>query len=105
MNKRIYSLVFFVLYILLTVSIHCSEHKASSVRDFFRVTKKTNKSKGKNDIEFKCETQLNNNNNKNDTYYNKQPVEDHCCYCICPCYMIGVLINNMIKSPISIFKF
>ncbi|WBY56515.1 fam-c protein [Plasmodium yoelii yoelii] len=27
MNKRIFSLVFIVLYILLDVSIHCSEQK------------------------------------------------------------------------------
>ncbi|SCL88856.1 fam-c protein [Plasmodium chabaudi chabaudi] len=63
MNKRIFSLVCIVLYILLGASIHCSEQKESSVRVFFRVTKKTNKSTEKNGIESKCETQLNNNNN------------------------------------------
>ncbi|CAD2095859.1 fam-c protein [Plasmodium vinckei petteri] len=65
MNRRVFSLVCIVFYALLAVSIHCSEQKASSVRGFFRVTKKTIKNKGKNGIESKCEAQLNNNNNNN----------------------------------------
>ncbi|CAD2084406.1 fam-c protein [Plasmodium vinckei brucechwatti] len=65
MNKRVFSLVYIVFYALLAVSIHCLEQKASSVRSFFQVTKKANKSKEKNDIESECEAQLNNNNNNN----------------------------------------
>ncbi|CAD2096074.1 fam-c protein [Plasmodium vinckei] len=78
MNRRIFSLVCIVFYALLAISIHCSEQKASSGRSFFRVTKKTNKSKEKNGIESKCETQLNNNNNnnpKNDEDKKKKKIE------------------------------
>ncbi|SCN59269.1 Plasmodium yoelii subtelomeric region (PYST-C1), putative [Plasmodium chabaudi adami] len=69
MNKRIFSLVCIVWYGLLTVSIHCSEHKVSGLRNkFFRAIKKISRSKEKNGIEFKCEPHLNNNNNNGSKY-------------------------------------
>ncbi|VTZ80344.1 fam-c protein [Plasmodium yoelii] len=58
MNKRIFSLVCIVLYSLLAVSVHCSEQKISDViNKSIRGTKDRNKSN---------ETQLKNNNPKDD---------------------------------------
>ncbi|CAD2096427.1 fam-c protein [Plasmodium vinckei brucechwatti] len=111
MNKRIFSLAYIALYVLLDASIHCSEQKrdrskTSGLRSrIIRTIKKIKRNNSKNDIEFERETQLNNNNNKNDTNYNRIPIEDGCCYYFCPCYMMGVLIANSIRRPISIFKF
>ncbi|CAD2100972.1 fam-c protein [Plasmodium vinckei petteri] len=58
MNKRIFSLVCIILYILVAVSIHCSEQK---------------KSNKKNGIKSKRKPQLNDNNNN---YYHKYDVDD-----------------------------
>ncbi|CDU20324.1 fam-c protein [Plasmodium yoelii] len=67
MNKIIFSLVCIVLYVILAVSIHCSEQKVYGVRSrIIRAIKKMNKSEEKNCIKFKCKAQLNNNNNKNE---------------------------------------
>ncbi|CDS44078.1 fam-c protein [Plasmodium yoelii] len=58
MNKRIFSLVCIVLYSLLAVSVHCFEQKVYDVRNkSIRGTKDRNKSN---------ETQLKNNNPKDD---------------------------------------
>ncbi|CAD2086362.1 fam-c protein [Plasmodium vinckei brucechwatti] len=63
MNKRIFSLVCIALYALLDASIYCSQQKASDARNkSVRGTKEINRSNEKNDIEYKRETQLNNNN-------------------------------------------
>ncbi|CAD2112240.1 fam-c protein [Plasmodium vinckei] len=70
MNKRIFSLVCIALYVLLAVSIYCSEQKhdqskKSSLRSrIIRAFKKTKRSNKKNDIESQRENQSNNNNNK-----------------------------------------
>ncbi|CDS44770.1 hypothetical protein YYC_01109 [Plasmodium yoelii 17X] len=67
MNKRIFSLVCIVIYSLLAVPIHCSEQKVSDVRNkSIRGTKERNKSNEQNDIESKRETQLKNNNSKDE---------------------------------------
>ncbi|KEG00197.1 hypothetical protein YYE_04953 [Plasmodium vinckei vinckei] len=79
MNKRIFSLVCIILYVLLTVSIHCSEQKhdrskTSGLRSrIIRAIKKINGSNKKNVIESQREPQLNNNNNN---YYNDD--KDEC---------------------------
>ncbi|CAD2109212.1 fam-c protein [Plasmodium vinckei] len=63
MNKRIFSLVCITLYVLLAVSIHCSEQKVYNVGNKrIRGTKEINRRNEKNAIEFKCEIQLNNSN-------------------------------------------
>ncbi|CAD2096842.1 fam-c protein [Plasmodium vinckei] len=67
MNRRIFSLVCIALYALLDASIYCSQQKASVARNkSVRGTKEINRSNEQNDIEFKRETQLKNNNTKND---------------------------------------
>ncbi|CAD2103442.1 fam-c protein [Plasmodium vinckei brucechwatti] len=69
MNKKIFSLVCIILYVLLAVSIHCSEQKhdqskTSGLRSrIIRAIKKIKSSNKKNDIEPQRENQLNNNNN------------------------------------------
>ncbi|SCL95387.1 fam-c protein [Plasmodium chabaudi adami] len=69
MNKRIFSLVCIILYAILAVSIHCSEEKHDRSKEsglrskINRVIKQIKRSNKKNGIEFKRETQLNNNNN------------------------------------------
>ncbi|CAD2097795.1 hypothetical protein YYG_04045 [Plasmodium vinckei petteri] len=69
MNKRIFSLVCIVLYVILAVSIHCSEQKhdqskTSGLRSrIIRAIKHIKRSNKKNDIEPQRENQLNNNNN------------------------------------------
>ncbi|WBY59665.1 fam-c protein [Plasmodium yoelii yoelii] len=69
MNKRIYSLVCIALYTLLVVSIHCSEQKVSDVGYTSGLgTKEINKNNETDGIEYKNETQLKNNNPKDDTY-------------------------------------
>ncbi|SCL81988.1 fam-c protein, partial [Plasmodium chabaudi chabaudi] len=71
MNKRIFSLVCIILYVILTVSIHCSEEKhdrskESGLRNrVIRVIKQIKRSNKKNDIASQRETKLNNNNNNN----------------------------------------
>ncbi|SCL93575.1 fam-c protein [Plasmodium chabaudi adami] len=71
MNKRIFSLVCIFLYVILAVSIHCSEQKHDRSKEsglrsrIIRAIKQIKKSNKKNGIESKCEIQLNNNNNKN----------------------------------------
>ncbi|VEV56190.1 fam-c protein [Plasmodium vinckei vinckei] len=71
MNKRIFSLVCIILYVLLAVSIHCSEQKSdqsntSGLRSrVIRAIQKIKRSNKKNDIEPQRENQSNNNNNKN----------------------------------------
>ncbi|CAD2088740.1 fam-c protein [Plasmodium vinckei lentum] len=74
MNKRIFSLVCIVLYILVAVSIHCSEQKASGLRSrIIRAIKQIKKSNKKNGIKSKHKPQLNDNNNN---YYHKYDVDD-----------------------------
>ncbi|CAD2105470.1 fam-c protein [Plasmodium vinckei petteri] len=69
MNRRIFSLVCILFYVFMVVSIHCSEQKDDRSKEsglrsrITRAFKKTKRSNKKNDIESKCETQLNNNNN------------------------------------------
>ncbi|SCL90342.1 Plasmodium yoelii subtelomeric region (PYST-C1), putative [Plasmodium chabaudi chabaudi] len=66
MNKRIFSLVCIILYVILAVSIHCSEEKESGLRNrVIRVIKQIKRSNKKNDIASQRETKLNNNNNNN----------------------------------------
>ncbi|CAD2085882.1 fam-c protein [Plasmodium vinckei brucechwatti] len=78
MNKKIFSLVCIILYVLLAVSIHCSEQKhdqskTSGLRSrIVRVIKKINGNNKKNVIESKPKTQLNNNNNND---YNDNKIE------------------------------
>ncbi|KEG00213.1 fam-c protein [Plasmodium vinckei vinckei] len=98
MNKRIFSLVCIILYVLLTVSIHCSEQKSDRSKAFavgnkrVRGTKEKNKRNEKNDIELQRENQSNNNSNKSNnheivdsiTYYRKfkgklRKRESYCC--------------------------
>ncbi|CAD2097825.1 hypothetical protein YYG_04054 [Plasmodium vinckei petteri] len=73
MNKRIFSLVYIVLYALLAVSIHCSEEKSdrsktSGLRSrIIRAIQKIKRSTKKNDIEPQRENQSNNNNNTDDS--------------------------------------
>ncbi|CAD2103349.1 fam-c protein [Plasmodium vinckei petteri] len=86
MNKKIFSLVCILFYILMAVSIYCSEQKESGLRSrIIRAFKKTNRSNKKNDIESQREIQLNNNNNVNDAYKKRLEVEESCCYCCCAC--------------------
>ncbi|CAD2100714.1 fam-c protein [Plasmodium vinckei petteri] len=72
MNKRIFSLVCILFYVLMAVSIYCSEQKddrskTSGLRSrIIRAFKKTKRSNKKNDIEPQREIQSNNNNNKDD---------------------------------------
>ncbi|CDU18236.1 fam-c protein [Plasmodium yoelii] len=67
MNKRIFSLVCITLYTLLAVSIYCSEQNVSDLGNkSVRGTKETNISNEEYDIESKRETQLMNNNSKDD---------------------------------------
>ncbi|EUD69658.1 hypothetical protein YYG_05133 [Plasmodium vinckei petteri] len=95
MNKRIFSLVCIILYILVAVSIHCSEQKwlfaccdiyiiifiplyyrsnASGLRSrIIRAIKQIKKSNKKNGIKSKRKPQLNDNNNN---YYHKYDVDD-----------------------------
>ncbi|CAD2107790.1 fam-c protein [Plasmodium vinckei petteri] len=74
MNKRIFSLVCILFYVLMAVSIYCSEQKddrskKSGLRSrIFRAFKKTKRSNKKNDIESQRENQSNNNNNKDDNH-------------------------------------
>ncbi|CAD2099547.1 fam-c protein [Plasmodium vinckei] len=64
MNRKIFSLVCIALYVILAVPIQCSQQKVYDARNkSVRGTKEINRSNEKNDIEFKRETQLNNNNN------------------------------------------
>ncbi|CAD2112654.1 fam-c protein [Plasmodium vinckei petteri] len=69
MNKRIFSLVGIILYVIFAVSIHCSEQKhdqskKSGLRSkIIRAFKKTKRNNKKNDIESQRESQSNNNNN------------------------------------------
>ncbi|CAD2086712.1 fam-c protein [Plasmodium vinckei brucechwatti] len=94
MNKKIFSLVCIILYVLLAVSIHCSEQKndqskASGLRSrIVRAIKKIKRSNKKNVIESQRETQLNNNNNNEEIidYYTyvtqfkgKKYKPDSCC--------------------------
>ncbi|CAD2107777.1 fam-c protein [Plasmodium vinckei] len=91
MNKRIFSLVCIALYILLSVSIYCSEQKASNVGNkSVRGTKKININNNKNGIEYKRETQLNNNNPEDDYDSNYiGEMDDDCCGCCGCCYITG----------------
>ncbi|CAD2107786.1 fam-c protein [Plasmodium vinckei] len=79
MNKRIFSLVFIALYILLVVSIHCSEQKASDVGNkSVRNIKEINRGDERSGIKSKHETELNNKNNsdlKDDEGY-KDDIDD-----------------------------
>ncbi|CAD2097370.1 fam-c protein [Plasmodium vinckei petteri] len=74
MSKRIFSLVCILFYVLMAVSIYCSEQKddrskKSGLRSrIFRAFKKTKRSNKKNDIESQRENQSNNNNNKDDNH-------------------------------------
>ncbi|SCL97068.1 fam-c protein [Plasmodium chabaudi adami] len=75
MNKRIFSLVCIILYLILAVSIHCSEEKESGLRSrVIRVIKQIKRSNKKNDIASQRETKLNNNNNNN--YYRRSGDDD-----------------------------
>ncbi|CAD2096426.1 fam-c protein [Plasmodium vinckei lentum] len=81
MNKRVFSLVCIVLYVLFAVLIQCSEQKddrskTSGLRSrVIRAIQKIKGSNKKNDIESQRETQLNNNNNNgyNDAH-DKYPI-------------------------------
>ncbi|CAD2094654.1 fam-c protein [Plasmodium vinckei lentum] len=70
MNKRIFSLVCILFYVLMAVSIYCSEQKDDRSKEsglrsrIIRAFKKTKRSNKKNDIESQRENQSNNNNNK-----------------------------------------
>ncbi|CAD2089718.1 fam-c protein [Plasmodium vinckei lentum] len=78
MNKRIFSLVCILFYVLMAVSIYCSEQKDDRSKEsglrsrIIRAFKKTKRSNKKNDIEHQRENQSNNSNNNNheiiDTY-------------------------------------
>ncbi|VTZ69945.1 fam-c protein [Plasmodium chabaudi chabaudi] len=96
MNKRIFSLVCIILYVILAVSIHCSEEKESGLRNrVIRVIKQIKRSNKKNDIASQRETKLNNNNNNNyrrygdddddddDYYYSDEETIITCCGCRC----------------------
>ncbi|EUD72207.1 hypothetical protein YYG_02908 [Plasmodium vinckei petteri] len=91
MNKKIFSLVCILFYILMAVSIYCSEQKHDQSKEsglrsrIIRAFKKTKRSNKKNDIESQREIQLNNNNNVNDAYKKRLEVEESCCYCCCAC--------------------
>ncbi|CAD2085544.1 fam-c protein [Plasmodium vinckei lentum] len=82
MNKRIFSLVCIVLYVLLAVSIHCSEEKSDRSKTYglrsriIRTIKHIKRSNKKNDMESQRETQLNNNNN-NDSNDDKDDCVDY----------------------------
>ncbi|CAD2114512.1 fam-c protein [Plasmodium vinckei] len=71
MNKRIFSLVCILFYVLIAVSIYCSEQKDDRSKEFglrsriIRAIKKIKRSSKKNDIEPQRENQSNNNNNAN----------------------------------------
>ncbi|CAD2094023.1 fam-c protein [Plasmodium vinckei lentum] len=102
MNKRIFSLVCIILYVLLAVSIHCSEQKhdqskTSGLRSrIVRAIKKIKRSSKKNDIEPQRENQSNNNNNTdvsdnedNFKYHNRKKYEEmDDCYTYC-CGLLG----------------
>ncbi|CAD2096521.1 fam-c protein [Plasmodium vinckei lentum] len=91
MNKRIFSLVCILFYVLMAVLIYCSEQKddrskESSLRSrIIRAFKKTKRSNKKNDIESQREIQSNNNNNYHDECKRRQEAEANCCYCCWPC--------------------
>ncbi|CAD2091016.1 fam-c protein [Plasmodium vinckei lentum] len=93
MNKRIFSLVCILFYVFMAVSIYCSEQKddrskTSGLRSrIIRAIKKINGSNKKNVIESKCETQLNNNNNKD--YYGDHYDSDLACFDCC-CGWLGI---------------
>ncbi|CAD2096595.1 fam-c protein [Plasmodium vinckei petteri] len=86
MNKRIFSLVCILFYVLMAVSIYCSEQKESGLRSrIIRAFKKTKRSNKKNDIEPQRENQSNNNNNYD--YYNyRGPYEDEAPFKSCCCF-------------------
>ncbi|SCL92245.1 Plasmodium yoelii subtelomeric region (PYST-C1), putative [Plasmodium chabaudi adami] len=96
MNKRMLSLVCIILYVILTVSIHCSEEKHDRSKEYGlrskinRVIKQIKRSNKKNGIEFKREAQLNNNNNNDykryrGPYEDDVPLENFNCFCFrCP---------------------
>ncbi|CAD2096726.1 fam-c protein [Plasmodium vinckei petteri] len=69
MNKRIFSLVCILFYVLMGVSIYCSEQKDNRFKEcglrsrITRAFKKIKRSSKKNDIEPQRENQSNNNNN------------------------------------------
>ncbi|CDU19193.1 fam-c protein [Plasmodium yoelii] len=67
MNKIIFSLVCIVIYALLVVPIHCSEQRVyyGVGNKCTRSTRQRYRRNEQNEIEFKCETQLRNDNNCN----------------------------------------
>ncbi|CAD2090640.1 fam-c protein [Plasmodium vinckei lentum] len=75
MNEKIFSLVCILFYILMAVSIYCSEQKDDRFKEsglrsrIARAFKKTKRSNKKNDTESERESQLNNNNNNDDQKY------------------------------------
>ncbi|EUD69588.1 hypothetical protein YYG_05198 [Plasmodium vinckei petteri] len=74
MNKKIFSLVCILFYVLMAVSIYCSEQKhdqskTSGLRSrIIRAFKKTKRSNKKNDIEPQRENQSNNTNNNSNNH-------------------------------------
>ncbi|CAD2094964.1 fam-c protein [Plasmodium vinckei] len=94
MNRRIFSLVCIILYVLLAVSIHCSEQKdyrskESGLRSrIVRAIKKISGSNKKNVIESQREIQSNNNNNYHEECKRRQEAEANfnSCYPCCPCF-------------------
>ncbi|CAD2086371.1 fam-c protein [Plasmodium vinckei lentum] len=92
MNKRIFSLVCIILYVLLAVSIHCSEQKddrskASGLRSrIVRAIKKISGSNKKNGIESQRENQSNNNNNYFYDPDRKFYYEESGLLVCCPCF-------------------
>ncbi|CAD2112540.1 fam-c protein [Plasmodium vinckei] len=89
MNKRIFNLVCIILYVILAISIHCSDQKndrskASGLRSrIIRAIKQIKRSNKKSDIESEREIQLNNNNNND---YEDWMEDDSHCFC-CGCYI------------------
>ncbi|CAD2103368.1 fam-c protein [Plasmodium vinckei] len=91
MNKRIFSLVCILFYVLMVVSIYCSEQKHDQSKEsglrsrIIRAFKKIKRSNKKNDIESQRENQSNNNNNYYDDYDRSAYYEDSALFICCPC--------------------
>ncbi|CAD2114494.1 fam-c protein [Plasmodium vinckei] len=112
MNKRIFSLVCILFYVLMAASIYCSEQKhdqskKSGLRSkIIRAFKKTKRNNKKNDIESQRENQSNNNNNADVSdsddddfkYNNRKKYEkaDNCCT-----YCCGLLCGDDDYAPDS----
>ncbi|ETB58041.1 hypothetical protein YYC_04134 [Plasmodium yoelii 17X] len=80
MNKIIFSLVCIVIYAILVVPIHCSEQRVyyGVGNKCARSTRQRYRRNEQNETEFKCETQLRNDNNCNpkDNKNDKDDIDD-----------------------------